>query len=327
MRALILDGEALLESEDVDEIQAHHAAGHNMWVNLGERSPNGERVLREVFHLHPLAIEDVWNDLDLPKIEDFGDYVHIIIHGVLESDRDAKDVPLELAELDVIIGRNFVITFAGERGCGVAPVREEVRRNARLLKRGPAWVAHAIMDHLVDEYIPVIDAFDDQLDTLEARILDEEGNEDEDREIMQRVLRIKRSLQRLRRTTSHQREILLRLARAEFDEIPKEAMPFYRDVYDHFARVTDLVDSYRELTTSMLEAHLSLQSNRMNEVMKRLTIISTIMLPLSLIAGIYGMNFKFMPELDVRAGYPAALGLMAVVATAILYWFRRKGWP
>lgn len=326
MRALVLEGDALVESEDVGEIERFHAAGHTLWVNLGSRSPKGEEVLSKVFKIHPLAVEDIWNDLDLPKVEDFGDYVHIIMHGVLEADRDGRDVPLELAELDVVIGRNFVITFAGERGCGVAPVREEVRRNARLLKRGPAWVAHAILDHLVDEYIPVIDAFDGQLDGLEAQILDEEGSDEEDRDIMQRILRIKRSLQRLRRTTSHQREILLRLARAEFDEIPKEAMPFYRDVYDHFARVTDLVDSYRELTTSMLEAHLSLQSNRMNEVMKRLTIISTVMLPLSLIAGIYGMNFKWMPELEVKAGYPAALTLMACVAFGILYWFRRRGW-
>ena len=115
-------------------------------------------------------------------------------------------------------------------------------------------------------------------------------------------------------------------ARAEFDEIPRELVPFFRDVYDHFARVTELVDSYRELVTSLLEAHLSLQSNRMNEVMKRLTIISTIMLPLSLVAGIYGMNFKHMPELEWVYGYPAALTLMACIAAGILVWFRTKKW-
>jgi magnesium transporter len=119
---------------------------------------------------------------------------------------------------------------------------------------------------------------------------------------------------------------LLRLARAEFDEIPRELVPFYRDVFDHFARVTELVDSYRELVTSLLEAQFSMQSNRMNEIMKRLTIISTIMLPLSLIAGIYGMNFKHMPELEWLYGYPYALGLMLLVATGILAFFTKKRW-
>ena len=130
----------------------------------------------------------------------------------------------------------------------------------------------------------------------------------------------------LRRTTIYQREILLRLARAEFDEIPRELVPFYRDVYDHFARVTELVDSYRELVTSLLEAQFSMQSNRMNEIMKRLTIISTIMLPLSLVAGIYGMNFKHMPELDWQFGYPLAVLMMAAIDTYLFFRFRKSGW-
>ena len=144
--------------------------------------------------------------------------------------------------------------------------------------------------------------------------------------IVPAILHVKRSLQVLRRTTIYQREILLRLARADFDEIPRELVPFFRDVYDHYARVTELVDSYRELVTSLLEAHLSLQSNRMNVVMKRLTVISTVMLPLTVIAGIYGMNFEHMPELKWLYGYPMALGLMAVVGGSIIAWFKVKKW-
>jgi magnesium transporter len=130
----------------------------------------------------------------------------------------------------------------------------------------------------------------------------------------------------MRRMSIHQREILLRLSRGEFDEIPREVAPFYRDVYDHFLRVNDLVENYRDLVTSALEAYLSVQSNRMNEIMKTLTLISTIMLPITFIAGVYGMNFKLMPELDTSWGYPAALGLMAAVALGTLIWFRQKGW-
>jgi magnesium transporter len=179
--------------------------------------------------------------------------------------------------------------------------------------------------------MPLLERFDDQLDAIENKILAASASRSiptmaTDRDVVPRILRLKRSLQLLRRTTIYQREILLRLARAEFDEIPPELVPFFRDVYDHFARVTELVDSYRELVTSMLEAHLSLQSNRMNEVMKRLTIISTLMLPLSLVAGIYGMNFKYMPELGWTYGYPFALALMVVVAAVIVTWFRVKKW-
>ena len=275
--------------------------------------------------IHPLAIEDVWNDVSLPKVEDYGDYVQIIIHGIREDDRSSKEVPLELAELDVLIGKNFVVTHAhDEKICAVTPIQSEIVRHPRLLKKGPAYVAHAIMDRMVDEYMPLIDRFDEQIEGIETQIL--EGTQKSDREVIPKIIRIKRSLQMLRRTTIYQREILLRLARAEFDEIPRELVPFYRDVYDHFARVTELVDSYRELVTSLLEAQFSMQSNRMNEIMKRLTIISTIMLPLSLVAGIYGMNFKHMPELEWLWGYPYALGLMLTIAIGIITWFRVKRW-
>ncbi len=325
MKAMILEGDGVRRSEDFAELAAAHAAGTRFWVELDERTPEADRLLEEVLKIHPLAIEDLWNDLGLPKVEDFGEYVQLVMHGVREGDAGAKDVPLTLAELDVLIGRNFLVTHAhDEKVCAIAPVQAELSRNAKLLKRGPAWVAHAVLDRMVDEYFPLVDRFDDEIELVETSILSDDASAD--RSTMARILRIKRSLQMLRRTTIYQREILLRLSRAEFDEIPSEAMPFYRDVYDHFARVTELVDSYRELVTSLLEAHLSMQSNRMNEVMKRLTVMSTIMLPLSVIAGIYGMNFKFMPELEWEHGYGFALMLMGAVAVSIVAYFRGKKW-
>jgi len=167
-----------------------------------------------------------------------------------------------------------------------------------------------------------------QIEDAEARIL--EGrlhSKRTEHAIMKQILRIKRSLQMLRKTTISQREILLRLSRGEFAQIPKEMSPFYRDIYDHFVRVTDLVDGYRELTGGLLEAHFSIQSQQMNEIMKRLTLISTIMLPLTLIAGIYGMNFrKVFPELEWKYGYFYALGLMATVAIGIIVWFKKRKW-
>jgi magnesium transporter len=326
MKALVLEGDVVRQTTDFDEIAAAHRAGKRFWVELDERTPVAEKLLEEVLGIHPLAIEDTWNDIGLPKVEDFGAYVQVVMHGVREEDRAGHDVPLALAELDVIIGHNFLVTHAhDERVCAVMPVQGELMRNARLLKKGPAWVAHALIDRMVDEYLPLVDRFDDQIEEVETRILSSSAPVN-DSTPMRKIMRIKRSLQMLRRVTIYQREILLRIVRAEFDEIPAELTPFYRDIYDHMARVTELVDSYRELTAGLLEAHFSIQSQQMNEIMKRLTLISTIMLPLTLIAGIYGMNFEHMPELKWADGYYFALGLMGVVAVGIIFYFKRKRW-
>jgi magnesium transporter len=325
MKALILEGDVAKETRDFDEVTRALADGRRFWIELAERTPEADHFLQVTLAIHPLAIEDIWNDIGLPKVEDHGEYVQLVMHGVRGGDAEHKDVPLALSELDILISRHYLVTRAhDEKVCAIAPVQAEIARNARLLRRGTAWVAHAVIDRMIDEYLPLIDRFDDETEAIEARILS--GEAAGDPATMARILRIKRSLQMLRRTTVHQREVLLRLARAEFDEIPAEAMPFYRDVYDHFARVTELVDSHRDLVTSLLDAHLSMQSNRMNEVMKRLTVISTIMLPLSVIAGVYGMNFRRMPELEWEYGYAFALGLMAAVAITVLAYFRVNKW-
>jgi magnesium transporter len=325
LKALILEGETARHSTSFDEIAAAHAEGKRFWVELDEKTPDADRLLEEILKIHPLAIEDTWNDIGLPKVEDFGDYVQIVMHGVREEDREGNDVPLALTELDMLVGRNFVVTHAhDEQVCAVGPVQAEIGRNARLLKKGPAWVAHAILDRLVDEYLPLVDRFDDQIEAIETQIL--ESKEESHEDPMRRLMRIKRSLQMLRRVTIHQREILLRIVRAEFDEVPNELTPFFRDVYDHMARVMELIDSHRELTTSLLDAHFSIQGEKMNEIMKRLTLISTIMLPLTLIAGIYGMNFEKMPELKWEHGYFFALGLMAAVAAFVVAYFKSKKW-
>ncbi|MDB4941387.1 MAG: Magnesium and cobalt transport protein CorA [Labilithrix sp.] len=325
MRTLILDGEKVRSTDDYAVVASAHAEGKTFWMELDERCELGTAFLADTLKLHPLAIEDVWNDVGIPKIEDFDDYLQVVIHGIREDDRASKDVPLALAELDLVIGKTWLVSHAhDERACAITPTQIEVQRNPKLLKKGPAWVAHAILDRLVDEYLPVIERFDERIETIETTIL--EGNVHSDREVIPHIIRIKRSLQMLRRTTIYQREILLRLARSEFDEIPRDLGPFYRDIYDHFARVTELVDSYRELVTGLLEAQFSMQSNRMNLIMKRLTITSTLMLPLSLIAGIYGMNFKHMPELEWLYGYPFALCLMGAIGVGILLFFRSKHW-
>jgi magnesium transporter len=321
MRAFVLDGDKVVESSDFAVVTRAHEDEKPYWLDLGDETPEATRFLREVLAVHPLVIEDIWADRQLPKVEDFDDYLYILVHG---TKRGSNATGIDTLELDVLLGAFWVVTHHNDSR-SVAAVTEELRRSPRLLKKGPAWVVHTLLDHLVDHYLPLLDGMDDELDKLEVDVLTKAGTPSGGG-LMKRLLALKRAIQRLRRISIHQRDILLRLSRREFDEIPNEAVPFFRDVYDHFARVTELADSHRDLAAAVMEAYLSVQSNRMNEVMKRLTLISTIMLPLTFIAGVYGMNFQFMPELSWHLGYPFALALMAAVAIGAIVWFRTRRW-
>jgi magnesium transporter len=203
----------------------------------------------------------------------------------------------------------------------VTAVQAELARGCQLFEKGAAWIVHALLDHLIDHYEPLMDEFDEQADEVES-----EAVTDPTRSALQRIFALKRSLMTLRRVAVHQREILLRLSRGEFALIPAPLLPFFRDVYDHFTRVADLCDGYRELVSGALDAYLMTTSNRMNEVMKVLTGIATVMLPLSFIASVYGMNFQFMPELRWRYGYFFAWGVMLTVAVGLIVYFRRRRW-
>jgi len=316
----ILDHDQVRVISDVTALRDAVAAKQPVWIELERHSPEADALLTEVVGVHPLTLEDVWATRTAPKLEDYEAYLYMIVHGV----RGETPGKLELIELDVIIGPTFVVTH-DPSGLIAGDVAADLARSPRLLARGPAWLAHAILDHAVDRYLPVIDHLDDQLDSLEDDVLRRAGTPSGP-PVLRRILRFKRLIQELRRMSIHQRELLLRLARGEFDEIPAEAVPFYRDVHDHFVRINDLVESYRDVVAGALEAYLSVQSNRMNEVMKTLTLIATVMLPVTFIAGVYGMNFDEMPELHHRWGYPFVLGLMALVTVACFAWFRHKGW-
>lgn len=276
-------------------------------------------MMRDVLELHPLTIEDVVGDLPHPKIEDFGRYLYIIAHGIDQAG-ETPDA-LQTTELDIVLGERFVFTHQSRPMRSVAAVRDEATRRCQAFEKGPAYLVHALLDHLIDHYLPVMDAFDEAIDAIEIEVVTHPTQD-----VLVRVFGLKHSLMSLRRVATHQKEILVRLARGEFALIPAVLVPFFRDVYDHFTRVADLCDSYRELIGGALEAYLTTTSNRMNEIMKVLTAISTLMLPLTFIAGVYGMNFDRMPELRWRFGYPFALSLMAATAIVMLVYFKRKRW-
>jgi magnesium transporter len=321
MRAFIYAGQELRETTSCDDVRAAYAAGELVWVDLQTKTPETEALLEQTFALHRLTIDDIWSERASPRVEEFAGYLYLLIHAVT---RDEGASVLRLRELDVVIGKSFVITH-DQTGDTCHQLRDDLIQNPRAFGRGAPWLVYLLLDRLVDEYLPVIDRFDEDIEVLENDVLDKAGTK-EGGAVLSRILALKRGLQSLRRVSIHQREVLLRLARGEFELLPEEMLPYFRNVHDHFVRVGDLADSYRDLVTSALEAYLSVQSNRMNQVMKALALISTIMLPLTFIAGVYGMNFDDMPELHWVAGYPFAIGLMVAVGGSAVLWFRHKGW-
>ena len=289
------------------------------WIAAYGHDDAAYGIMRDVLGLHALTIEDIVADLPHPKIEDFGRYLYVIAHGIDQAVGTPDS--LQTTELDIVLGENYVFTHQDRPMRSVAAVQSEASRGCQVFEKGPAYIVHALLDHLIDHYLPLMDAFDEAVDAIEIEVVTRPTQA-----ALPKIFSLKHSLMTLRRVAIHQREILMRLSRGEFALVPPPLLPFFRDVYDHFTRVADLCDSYRELVSGALEAYLTTTSNRMNEIMKVLTAIATIMLPLTFIAGLYGMNFEHMPELKWRYGYPYALGLMAIVAILMLTYFKRKRW-
>lgn len=290
-----------------------------VWVAVASPDPAAKTVLEDAFGFHPLVVEDALNAAYIPKLEDHRDYLYVIFHGLTAEAEISTEV--ELTDLDVFLGDRFVVTHEGRLVPAVDAVLAKVRKDPRILSNGPAAIVHELFDYTIDRFAPLMERLDREVELLESAIL---GGHDVS--TIERIFGLKHSLQRLRRLGLHQREILLRLSSVEMPLVPAEKRPFFRDVYDHFVRVIDQTESYREMVSSSLEAHLSMQSHRMNEIMKLLTMLSTIMLPLNFVAALYGMNFDHMPGLHWEYGYPAAWLVMGTVALTMYVFFRRKRW-
>jgi magnesium transporter len=292
-----------------------------VWIDMEAPTvEEEEEILAGVFNFHPLTIEDSRRDHPQPKVEEFPEYLYIVFHGV-RTDTSSRNFVTK--ELDVYLGKNFLVTYHHEHFRSIAAIKKQVLASPVACQRGGAYLLHQILDYIVDLYAPVIEDFEVYITKLEDRIfrLRKANNR-----ILAEIIKLKRNVLRLRRISQKQLDIIYRLSHGEFGLIEENMLPFYRDVYDHLLRVSDLSESYRDLVSSLMDTYLSVLSNRTNEVMKTLTIFSAIMLPLSLIAGIYGMNFENMPELKTRFGYFAVLGFMGLVAAIMLGYFWRQGW-
>ncbi len=313
-----------LASADPEAVREALARWPVVWVNV-DGLGDGELVARfgALFGLHRLALEDVVHIHQRPKVEHYADHIYIVLRLP-----DPGDGGLESEQISLFLGRNFVLTFQERPGDAFAPVRERIRGGkGRLRSSGPDYLAYALIDAGVDSNFPVIEALGEQLEDMELEIVERPG-----RGAVVALHAIRRSLLTLRRGIWPMREMLGALSREADPLVGDETRLYLRDCYDHAVQIIDLLETYREIAASLLEVYLSSVSNRMNEIMKVLTIISTIFIPLTFAAGVWGMNFApdsspwNMPELRWRYGYPLALAAMAATATGLIIWFRRRGW-
>ena len=310
--------------ERVEELEQFCASPTVTWINVEGLNDVGiVEKIGKMFNLHPLALEDVLNSGQRPKIEDYGSYHFLVMKSLF-----LKNGELETEQISFFLAGNFVITFQEVPGDSFEAVRERIRRGKGQIRRmGPDYLTYALIDALVDEFFPILEKYGEKIEDLETEVTLRPSPE-----TIQEVYKMKRELLLLRRAAWPERDVINAVQREESDVIHPETQVFLRDCYDHTIQVIDMIETFRDLCSSMLDVYLSSTSNRLNEVMKVLTIISTIFIPLNFIAGVYGMNFNpeasplNMPELDWYFGYPAVLLVMATVGVALVVYFKKKGW-
>ena len=326
-----------------------------VWIDLAGPSPEEEeQVLGRFLSVHPLTLEDVTKPrrepdqgAHLPKVEEFPDYLFVVVNplprlppSALAGDdgigpasdplpppagrfgsRHSHVSDLVRTQLSAVLTPRILITHHYDAMPCVFDGQAYLARHGEKLLRGPDYIFHLLLDGVVDEYAPVVDRIGEQLDRLEVGMFRRPTPR-----VLARLLRVKRDVSYLRKTLILEREVLARLIRGEFALVEDREIVYYRNVYDHLGRYTDLIESAREMVSDLMQTHLAAVSNKLNEIMKVLTMISTVVLPMTLIAGVYGMNFDHMPELRWGMGYPFALGLMTLTGIVSFVLFKWKKW-
>jgi magnesium transporter len=292
---------------------------HFVWIGLYEPSEEILKKIQDELGLHELAVEDAHRAHQRPKLEEYGPGLFVVLRP---ASFDQEQCAVVLGETHIFVGPRYLVTVRHGATQSYADVRARIESTPRLLSHGPGFVLYALMDAVVDRYFPVLDGLEEDLDELEDAIF---GGRAE-RQTTERIYDRKRDVISLKRAVSPLIDVCNRLVRYDQGLITDECRPYFRDVYDHVIRINETVDNLRELLSSALEANLSLTSIRQNEVMKTLTGWAAIFGAMTLLAGVWGMNFEYMPELHARWGYPLGLGLMGGTA-AVMYWrLKRSGW-
>ena len=290
------------------------------WINIdGLHDIQVIEKIGKNFDFHPLILEDILNTSQRPKFEDFESYIFIVLKMLTYDDAEET---IKSEQVSMILGHNFVISFQELQGDVFENIRERIRTaKGRIRKMSCDYLLYTLLDAIVDNYFAILEKFGEKIESLEEQLVS-----DPDEKILQKIHSMKSELISLRKSVWPLRELVSGLQRSESSLISEPTIVYFRDVYDHTIQVIDTVESFRDMVSGMLDIYLSSISNRMNAVMKVLTIIATIFIPLTFVAGIYGMNFKYMPELEWKWGYFIVLIIMAVAAAAMLIYFRRKKW-
>jgi magnesium transporter len=323
-RITIMDYDAagFLEKEvsSVEECFPFKETSTVTWINVdGVHDAAVIEKLGARFDLHPLVLEDIMATTQRPKVEDLGNAVYVVLR-MIEYDETSGGTSAD--QLSLILGRNYVLTFQETPGDCLDPVRVRIRGGkGRIRKMGPDYLAYAVIDAVVDNYFFVLEKLGERIDTLEEQLIAEPR-----RELLGEIHALKREMIELRKSVWPLREVVSGLERSESPLIGKSTDVFLRDLYDHAIQVIDTVESFREMLSSMVETYLSSLSNRMNEIMKVLTIISTIFIPITFLVGLYGMNFVNFPEIRWRWGYAFVWLLIIASVAGMFAFFRRKKW-
>jgi magnesium transporter len=290
------------------------------WINIdGLHQVEIIEKLGECYGLHPLVLEDILNTDQRPKMEDYGEYLYIVLRMLNYNDKSSE---IESEQVSLILGSNFVISFQETEGDVFNPIRERIRNGkGRIRKMGADYLTYALLDAIVDNYFIILEKLGEKIEFLEEELVTRPTSE-----TLQTIHYLKREMIFLRKAVWPLREVISGLERGEPPLVKGTTRIYLRDVYDHTIQVIDTIETFRDMVSGMLDIYLSSVSNRLNVVMKVLTIIATIFMPLTFIAGIYGMNFKYMPELEWRWGYPVIWFVLAFIGGSMLIYFKRKKW-
>ncbi|MGC9337863.1 MAG: magnesium/cobalt transporter CorA [Candidatus Cloacimonadia bacterium] len=308
-----------LKTTDIEECFPFKDSPTVTWINIvGLNKVDAIEKIGKHYNLHPLVLEDILNVNQRPKIDYFDDYIFIILK-MLTYNNGSHDVESE--QVSIILGKNFVFTFQERKGDVFEPIRDRIRRNKGIIRRnGASYLFYSLIDIVVDNYFLILEKLGEEIDDLEEEVISEPTPK-----TVQIIHKLKRNLIDLRRSIWPIREVLSNLAKGE-SQLLNGTSIYFSDTHDHTIQIIDTVETFRDMVSGLLDVYLSSVSNRMNEVMKVLTIIATLFIPLTFIAGIYGMNFRYMPELGWKFGYPLVLIVMLCIGIGMIIYFKRKKW-
>jgi magnesium transporter len=308
------------EIKTIEECIAFKDVPTVTWINIdGLHRVEILEKLGECYGFHPLVLEDILNTDQRPKVEDYGEYIYIVLK-MLDQSNKSNEILTE--QISLILGPSFVISFQEREGDVFDPIRERIRNGkGRIRKMGADYLAYALLDSIVDNYFVIMEKLGEKIEFLEEEVVKRPIPE-----TLQTIHHLKREMIFFRKAVWPLREVIGSLERGELPLVKETTRIYLRDVYDHTIQVIDTIETFRDMVSGMLDIYLSSVSNRLNAVMKVLTIIATIFMPLTFIAGIYGMNFKYMPELEWRWGYPVVWLVMVGIGVFMLVYFRKKRW-